>query len=252
MPKHLRGMICLLGAVLMLAGCKIDESSSSGQQQVAAVAPTQATAQAVDPNQPGEWVGPDIQTSGTLERLNQLAISSLYLQSTEHPITAEQAAVLLPLWQSLQSSMQPAGGANATPGAPSDATPGAPIDDTQLTPILDNIEAALTVEQKEILSGQTQEQLWAWAQEQGLMSAVFGGPQGDGTPGAGRGNGQGGPPGDGTPRAGRVGGLQGTPRADFTPPADFTPGARGNRGGFVFGSPLIDAVVEMLQGLTGQ
>lgn len=246
MSRILRTTICLIGSVLLLAGCKIDESASADQQQSAAGDPTQAAAeQEAGPNQPQPdgWPGPDGQMGEVFQQLNRLAISTLYLQSTDHPITGEQAVVLLPLWQSLQSSMQPAERA--------DNAPGAPVDDTRITPILDSIEMALTAEQKEILSAQPQEQLWAWAGEQGLMGAGFGGPPGDGTPGLGRGNGQGGTWGDGTPGAG-PGGLQGTPRLDLTPPADFTPGARGNRGEFGFGSPLIDAVIQMLQDLAGQ
>jgi hypothetical protein len=247
MPKYLRGVICLLGAALVLAGCKIDESSSAGQQQ-AAGAPTQAAEQEANPNQPGGGGAPNAQMGEVFVRMNQLAIGTLYLQSTDHPITAEQAATLLPLWQALQTNMQPvqpAEGANSTP---------APIDATQIAAALDNIEAALTAEQKEILKGQTQEQLRTWVKEQGLMvMGASGGPRGDGTPGAGPGGGQGMPPGDGTPGAGPGSGQGGQPPANFTPPADFTPGAgRGDRGGFGGGDPMIDAVIRMLQELVGQ
>lgn len=243
MSRLLKGMFCLMGLVLLLAGCKIDESASMGQQAAAGDSAKVAAEQGAGTNQAGGWTGPDSQVREAFQRMNRLAIGSLYLQTTDHPITAEQAAVLLPLWQSLQSSMQPGKPVDDSAGTP------APPDETQITSALDGIDAALTAEQKDILNGQSEEQLWDWAQAQGLRGAEFGGPQGDGTPGPRPDGSQGGPPGDGTPGPRR---FEGTPPVDFTPPADFTPGAGGGRGGFAFGSPLIDEVITMLQGLAGK
>lgn len=244
MKKHLRGSLCLLGAVLALCGCNIDDVGQ--QQQPASGAPTQAAGQEADPSQPGAGGGPNVQGMETFKELNQLAAGTLHLQSTEHPVTAEQAVTLLPLWQSLQSSMQPAQpaeGANSTP---------APLDETQIGAALDSIKAVLTSEQTDIINNLTQEQMADVYQQQGIGFGGFGGPPGDGTPrpddgtrGPNQGQGGGPGPGNGTPGAG-PGGGQGQP------PADFTPGARGNRGGLGFGSPLIDAVIRMLQSLAGQ
>jgi hypothetical protein len=251
MKKYVSGLVCLLAVGLVAAGCRVDEVSSADQQAQQPAANTgQAAAQgSALAQQPGDAAGPNSQRGETFTRLNQLAIGTLYLQSTNQPITVDQAATLLPLWQSLQSLMQPTQTTDAA-----NSTPGTPADETAIAAALDSIEAAFTAEQKTLLEAQTQEQLQTWAQEQGLMGA---GGQGmpDGTPGAGgpNGNGQGALPANGTPGAGGPGGGQGGAPANGTPPADFTPGANGafpgggGRGGF--GSPLIEAVITMLQGL---
>jgi hypothetical protein len=243
MPKHLCGMICLLGAVLMLAGCKIDESSSAGPQ-AAVGGPTLAAEQGT--NTFGGGAGPNGQFGETFRRLNELAAGTFYLQGTDHPITPEQAATLLPLWQSLQSSMQPAGGANATPGAPPDATPGAPVDTTQISATLDSIEATLTPDQMALINNMTQDDMAAVYQQQGIEFGGFGGTPGNGTPRPDDGT-RGPRPDNGTPGAGP---NNGTLSPDQVATFQARRGAGGGRG--FFGSPLIDAVIKMLQVLAGQ
>lgn len=156
---------------------------------------------------------------------NQLALGTLYLQSTDYPISAEQAAALLPLWQAYQSQQA-----------------GEDFDPEQGESLLADIEAALTADQQAVIEAIPQEDLFAWAQEQGLMGgfAANGEPpdfdelsdEERATLQAGRG--QQGPPEGGTPPA---------------PPDGGTPQGGGFRGGG-FANPLIDAVIAMLEELS--
>jgi hypothetical protein len=92
---------------------------------------------------------------------NQLLLGTLQLEETEHAVTPEQAADLLPLWQALQ------GGVTAR---------------AEVNAVLKQIEGTMTSEQLEAIAvlQLTQADVRAWMQEQGLgMEAGFPGPGGD-------------------------------------------------------------------------
>ena len=96
---------------------------------------------------------------------NQLMLGTLLLEETQHAVTPEQAAALLPLWQALQ-------GGGVTIQAEIDA-------------VLKQIESAMTQEQLEAIAAMqlTQEDLRAWMEEQemggGGPGPGAGGPGGD-------------------------------------------------------------------------
>jgi hypothetical protein len=78
----------------------------------------------------------------------QLALGTIQLEGTENAVTPEQAAALLPLWQSLQGSV---------------------MAQAELDAVLKQIEGTMAREQLEAIAAMqlTQEDLRAWMQEQG-------------------------------------------------------------------------------------
>ena len=80
---------------------------------------------------------------------NQLALGTVQLEETDHAVTPEQAAALLPLWQALQ------GGVTAQ---------------AEVNAVLKQIEGAMTQEQLEATAAMqlTQEDMQGWMEEQGL------------------------------------------------------------------------------------
>jgi hypothetical protein len=101
---------------------------------------------------------------GALPASNQLSLGTLELEETEDAVTPEQAAVLLPLWQALQS--------------------GELQGSAEINAVLGQIEGAMTPEQLQAIAGMrlTWEGMGAWAQEQGIDMAQrpAGGPGGPG------------------------------------------------------------------------
>jgi len=164
-------------------------------------------------------------------RSRQLALNMLYLQGSAAPFSADQAAVLLPLWQQVKT-LEEAETINA--------------DD--VTPVLDQIEAGLTAEQSDLLANTSVEDLAAWAQAQGI--------EGVGGPGFGGGRGFGGNDGDDNQPSDEematfmAAQAQGTPGFEGTPPAegDFEGGPPGGGGRFN-NTELIDQVIAMLEAL---
>ncbi len=221
MMKRMMILIGLVVIAALVAGC--DLPSSASVEEPAAVEADAGQAGVEEPNAPGSpGDGPRPNADPTMGGVNQLAMETLYLQETDYPINADQAATLLPLWESIQEQMS-----------------GESPDTAVIDSLSSDIENALSAEQQDLLANLDQETLQTWMQEQGL----FGGP-GGGNGGQG-GSGSGGQPGEGAERP------QGTPPADFEPPADFTPPAEGGgagRGSFG-GGPLIAAVIEMLESL---
>jgi hypothetical protein len=86
---------------------------------------------------------------GALDTSSQLILGTMRLEETEHAITPEQAATLLPLWQALQ------GGVTAQ---------------EEMAAVMKQIEGTMTSEQLDAIAAMqlTQEDLRAWMQERGL------------------------------------------------------------------------------------
>ncbi len=164
--------------------------------------------------------GAPITATHTLPRSLLLAIGLLKLEATDQAVTADQAAVLLPLWQQAQSLAQSA----STPAAAASAAP-----DPSVQPALfDQIEAALTAGQVTAIDALTAtlaaDDLAALAETYGIDLPVNplatpdaslrptppAGMSPGGQPPAGGPGGAGGqPPSGGPPSGGPEGGLQG-------------------------------------------
>jgi len=117
----------------------------------------------------------DISYENALPVRNQLLLGTLRLDEGAHPLSATQAATLLPLWQGVRGTMN----SGAAAQAESDA-------------LLKQIEAALTAEQRADIRGWklTQADLQAWATSQGIAvgtgNAAASGGMGSGVPGSGQ------------------------------------------------------------------
>jgi hypothetical protein len=124
----------------------------------------------------------------------QLALGTFQLEGTENAVTPEQAAALLPLWQSLQ------GGVMAQ---------------AEVDAVLKQIEGTMTQEQLGAIAAMqlTQEDLRTWMQEQGLGT----------TPGEGMPPGGGMPPSGGTPPSGGMPPSGGAPSGGGMPPGEIPP-----------------------------
>jgi hypothetical protein len=209
--------LALFGLVLgigLLAGCAGDQAAS----------PSSAVADE-DQSAAEEAVSPPDQETDMGQRppddaqmnVVWLAMGTLYLQETEVAITPDQAATLLPLWEGVQEALQ-----NAPPAQ------------ADVAELLTQIEGAMTQEQNDALASISQEELMAWAQDQGLMPA--------------RGEGPGQPPGDAVPP-----GDQGEPPDDLSPEELATiqaeRGVEGFGGFGRFGAPIIGDVIGMLESL---
>jgi hypothetical protein len=228
--------LALIGGLLMGCGggpTPAPSGGASGGEQPAAASPGEGASEG-QPAAPasGEGGGEppaappgaegDADWAATREAffaVSQLAIGSLYLQDTPNAITPEQAATLLPLWQELKS-MQESG----------------PMSAEDIAATVAQIEAAMTPEQLDAITALSQEDLQAWAQEQGLGFGPGGPPQGErpmGTP-------PGEPPG-------------GTPPGDWPTPSPEEIATRQAEGGGIGpggpGMPMVDAVIEMLEAL---
>jgi len=225
----------LLVMVVMLAGCGAKATATPGIQGFG-----------------GEGGGGDGGFQGgtpspefvALGRTRQLAVDTLYLQDSDTPLSTDQAAALLPLWQQVKT-LEEADTLN--PDA--------------VTPVLDQIQGEMTTEQSDLLTNTSQQDLATWAQANGIQAfgPGFGGDRGGGGEGdSGGGRGGDNQPSDqsmatmmssmaqGTPGPGDNGGQ---PRFEGTPPAggDFqegTPGARRFNN-----TALIDQVIAALEAM---
>jgi hypothetical protein len=154
----------------------------------------------------------------------QLLLGTFKLVATDQAVTAEQAAILLPLWTELQTLTQSAPPAEpgAAPQTQDDATQ-AQIDD-----LLAQIQAVMTAEQIQAIADMqiTQESAQTIMEDIGLM--MGGGQQ---PPGGGAGGQQ--PPSD---NAQQPGGQ---------PPSD------GGPGGDMIQPGLFDALIQVLQKIAG-
>jgi hypothetical protein len=155
--------IMLIG---LLVGCTSKQAETAPPESDAA-AQQGAAEQPVEPASPGTppagGGGPGFPANDTFMSVNQLALGTLYLQGTEHPITADQALVLLPLWEQLNTLWE-----------------GEDVDQAQIEDVLSQINGAMTAEQTTLLSDLSWEDLAAWAQDEGDMAGFRGGQPGEG------------------------------------------------------------------------
>ncbi len=117
---------------------------------------------------------------GALTVRNQLALGIMRLDETPHPLTEEEAADLLPLWQAMRGTMNSGAAAIA-----------------EVDALLAQIEGTLTPEQLQAIADMrlTTDDLRAWAEQEGLTlpgegmgsGAGAGGGPGAGVPGGGPG-----------------------------------------------------------------
>jgi len=102
---------------------------------------------------------------------NQLLLGTLQLEETAQPLTTEQAATLLPLWQGIRGTMNSGASAQAETDA-----------------LLRQIEAGLSQEQLAAIRDMrlTQTELQDWARSQGIALGSESGGMGSGEPGSGQ------------------------------------------------------------------
>jgi hypothetical protein len=214
--------IMLIG---LLVGCASKQAETASPEGNAAAQQEAAPAQQAEPASPGTppagGGGPSFPADDTFMSVNQLALGTLYLQETEHPITADQASVLLPLWEQLNTLWE-----------------GEDVDQAQIEDVLSQINGAMTAKQTTLLSDLSWEDLAAWAQDEGYMAGFRGGPPGGG---------EGGPPqmseeDRATAQAARA---QGTPPAGAPGQGGPPERAPGQRPGIA----TIDAVITMLDSI---
>jgi hypothetical protein len=162
----------------------------------------------------------------------QLAVGMLKLEGTSNAVTAQEAAKLLPLWQSLQqteSTAIPQGGPQGTPGARPDAGMMQQID-TQVIAI----QNAMTPAQIQAITAMnlSRQDIFTTLQQAGI---TMGGP--------GQGGGFGTSGGTFTPR-------QGTPPVAGTPGAFRRNGGRQGFGNFMPQSE-VNGIIQFLQKKAG-
>ncbi len=251
-------MAVMIIALLALAACQGSSSTAQTVENAQAViesTPVVATLAAVEPT---------IASTTTLEAF-QLLYGILKLQNTNQAVTAEQAAVLLPLWTDYQTLT-----ANTDPGQnpggetdPSAATPETPLVDTatqtQLNEILIQIQAALTADQVSAIESLqiTQDSVQTIMSELGIADQTPGQNADGSQPQGGGGPGGGGTPPDGTPPADNGappdGGGQPPADAGNAPVAEGTPFVGGGNqpgGGSRLSNEAVTALINYLLLLT--
>lgn len=297
--RRLLSVSVLVVSLVSLAACKVDDTGGAQQQPQGQAQPQggqtggaqQANPQAGGPNNGGPAAFPTIDptAAAAFQDVNRLAVGMLSLQDAgTHPLTKDQAAKLLPLWQDVQSAMRPPAnpqggpGQNGTPQPPQDQTPGAPGqgqgqgggrggngggpngfrrggffgDPAKIEADVAGIRAVLTQVQISDINALTQDDMTATLQKHSLNFGFGAGGQGGGRNG------------------GFPGGFQGTPgafataRAEGTLPSRPTPDANQlatiqarptlspddlatAQARRAQGNPLYAAVVTLLQGLAG-
>lgn len=156
--KRFFSVISLLTlAALLLAACGGATAPQAGS--VSASAPSGMSLDTSYPN--------------ALPVRNQLLLGALKLEESAHPLSATQAAALLPLWQGIRGTMNSGAAAQAETDA-----------------LLKQIEAGLSAEQRAAIRGWklTQVDLQEWARSQGITlgSGNAPGGMGAGEPGGGQ------------------------------------------------------------------
>jgi hypothetical protein len=115
----------------------------------------------------------DITYENALPIRNQLLLGTLRLNDSAQPLSAAQAAALLPLWQGIRGTMNSGAAAQAETDA-----------------LLKQIESSLTAEQLAAIRGWklTQADLQEWARSQGIAVGTgnAAGGSGTGQPGSGQ------------------------------------------------------------------
>jgi len=233
----------------LLVSCSISGGETPVEEAAAPVAEAPAdTAESTPVEGGADAPAPAEPSEGTMffgagNAVGQLAIGTLYLQDTDTPVTPEQAAALLPLWEQLKETMSQE-----------------EYDQAAVDGLTAQIEAQMTEAQLAAIAAVDQEALMAWMQQSGSMPGFAEGerPEGDRPDGQTPSDGerpegmaestppQGGMPGDGTPPAGMA---EGTPQA----PGEGGMGPGGQPGGGPGmgrgGTFMIDAVIEYLSTL---
>ena len=228
-------IIILTLFALILTACAATDSAAAATVIAATAAPQMDSVNAAPTNSaPSTTLTTNDANAPSV--LEQLLAGTFLLEGTDNAVTAEQAAVLVPLWTSLKETMQ---NTSAT--------------QEQITAIIEQIQSAMTPEQLTAITSMqiTRESIRTTLQQLGITMGggngtnPNGGTPPEGTPPAGGpgggGNGGGTPP-QGTPSAGGPGGG-GDPSQMATPQAGQSP-----QGGMNFVPPeLIDALLQFLQ-----
>jgi len=221
-----KSFLIILLLSLTLAACGGNSSST----------PQTSTGTQFDPN------------SRELPLATKLAIGTLKLEGTEYEIASDQAADLLPLWQVL----------NNLDGSDSAAP-------EEITAVTEQIQASMTSQQLQAIDdmGLTGQDIFATMQDLGLDNAPQVNPSG--TPQAGgRFNGGqgpdggfsggfpgGGPPGDGPGGSSGFGGNGFSPEQIATAQARRAENGAGGGFGNRLMTPLVEAVIKLLETKTG-
>ncbi len=182
--------------------------------------------------------------AGALPEATQLIIGTLKLEDTNQAVTAEQAADLLPLWQTMLVLSESDTAAQQETEA-----------------LITQIQETMTAEQRQAITDMnlTREDMMSIMQEQGL--ALGGGPTGgQNTNPQGGGFGPGGFPDGGPPQGGFPGGGPGGggPGGGGGQGSDLTPdqiataqASRQQTGGSLVPPMLINVLIEYLQEIVG-
>ncbi|MBM4459277.1 MAG: hypothetical protein FJ011_16210 [Chloroflexi bacterium] len=158
MKRLILSISLLTLAALLLAACGGASAPQAGSASASAAAGTSL----------------DISYPNALPVRNQLLLGTLRLDESAQPLSAAQAAALLPLWQGIRGTMNSGAAAQAETDA-----------------LLKQIEAGLSIEQLAAIRGWklTQTDLQAWASSQGIATASGNAPGsggGSGVPGSGQ------------------------------------------------------------------
>lgn len=163
---------------------------------------------------PDAYVSPslDLTYENAINTRLQLTLGSLKLAETATPITAEQAATMLPLWQALQNMTKTGNSAQA-----------------EVNALLGQIEDAFTPEQLTAIRDMklTSADIQTWASTNGVSMG-----SGSGQPGSGQGG----------------GGSGMSPEARATKQA--AEGVTNGSGGNGVSTAMLNALITYLQGLT--
>ena len=220
---------------LILAACGSSASTAAAQNSAGGGTPN------------GVALGTSYDNAASVEL--QLLAGTMKLEGTNLAVTADQAAILLPLWKQVQSLGQDMGPGQGGPSQTQDsATPAAASagsdTQTQIDGLLNQIQAAMNAEQIQAIAEMqiTQDSILSVMQTKGSTMGGNGGPGGNGQapqgtpPAGGEGNGQ---PAQVTPPAGgggNGGALQGTPPAG-------SPSMQGGGMEMI----LVNALIQLLQ-----
>ena len=183
--------------------------------------------------------------AGELPVATQLILGTLKLEESENAVTAEQAAELLPLWQTLQVLSE------------SDTAA-----DQETEALVTQIQETMTAEQMQAITDMnlTREDMMSIMQEQGLTMGAGGPAGGQNNPQGGNSSNNGGvarPGGDefpgGPPQGGFPGGVPGGGQSQNLSPDQIATAqaARQAGGGNMIPSPLINTLIEFLEQKAG-
>jgi len=238
MKQNRMYLVLILATALLLAACGSADTAAGAEATTETAVEQPMEDQTQEQAEAQEEAQIEVQAgfnSGDPNSGTQLALLTMYLEETDQAVTAEQANILLPLWQSLQSTMSESG-----------------FEPAEFTAEYDAIAAAMSAGQLVVL-----EEMYSDPQiMQDLMASL--GIQGN----MGMGPGGGGRPGNalqGTPMPGEGGGPgggQGEPPAEALDPeqqatmqAGQLPG--GGRGAGTINQQLLQVVIDLLQERAG-